>query len=219
MKTLTKALALCLAMLMIFSVPVGVSAAVVENDTTIDFSKTGSLTIFKYDITSSEKDGVWDSSYVSSGVYDQTVNDTLGGDASTLGNGETSNGYAIKGVEFTYLKIAEIVQYTETAEDGSNHIRVLYGIDKTKGADFLTAIGLEDGKSRYENADSSSKLDASKYYYTSDTLIEALNAALEANSTDVKNVLEVYVTANGGTAMPLTDEYGRTEAKDLPQGL
>ena len=47
----------------------------------------------------SEKDGVWDSSYVSTGVFDQTgVNDVLGGSGATLGNGET--GYAIKGVEF-----------------------------------------------------------------------------------------------------------------------
>ena len=52
----------------------------------------------------SEKDGVWDSSYVSTGVYDQSVNDTLGGNRhgdndnqSDLGNGEASFGYAVKG--------------------------------------------------------------------------------------------------------------------------
>ncbi len=223
MKTLTKALALCLAMLMIFSVPVSVSAAdhdVVVPDYLIDENRTGSITIYKYDITSSEKDGVWDDSYVSSGTFDQTVIDTLGGNKqNTLGNGETSNGYAIKGVEFTYLQIADIAQYTESAEDGSNHVVVLYGIDKEKGADFLTAIGLEGGKSHYEKAAATNKLDSSKFYYTSDTLIDALNNALEANSTDVKNALEVYVAANGGTAMPLTDEFGRTEATDLPLGL
>ncbi len=223
MKTLTKALALCLALLMIFSIPVGVSAADHDDSVPnylIDENRTGSLTIYKYDITSSEKDGVWDDSYVSSGTFDQTVIDTLGGGTqNTLGNGETSNGYAIRGVEFTYLQIADIVQYTEAAEDGSNHTVVLYGIDKEAGADFLTAIGLENGKNHYEKAAATSKLDSNKFYYTSDTLIDALNTALEANSTDVKNALEVYAAANGGTAMPLTDEFGRTEATDLPLGL
>ena len=53
----------------------------------------------------SEKDGVWDSSYVSTGVMDQAgVVDVLGGkragdndNQSDLGNGEKSYGYAIKG--------------------------------------------------------------------------------------------------------------------------
>ena len=72
------------------------------------------LDIYKYDFTNAAKDGVWDSSYVSTGVYDQAVNDALGnavraGDtdnSSDLGNGETSYGYAVKGVEFTYLRVA-----------------------------------------------------------------------------------------------------------------
>lgn len=53
----------------------------------------------------SEKDGVWDSSYVSTGVYDENVNKTLGdairaGDtdnSSDLGNDDVSYGYAVKG--------------------------------------------------------------------------------------------------------------------------
>ena len=174
----------------------------------------------------SEKDGVWDSSYVSTGVYDQTVNDTLGGavragdtdNSSDLGNGETSFGYAVKGVEFTYLRIADIVQFSESTADGrtDNHVEVMYGIDKTKGADLLKALGLENGAQRYTNAD---QLDATKYFYQSDVLIDALSAALEANATTVKNALETYVAANGGTAMPLTDAYGKTAASNLDLGL
>ena len=90
----------------------------------------------------SEKDGVWDSYYVSTGVFDQTgVNDVLGGGESALGNGETGYGYAIKGVEFSYVKVADIVTFSES-ENGSrtdSHVEVLYAIDKTKGADFLKA--------------------------------------------------------------------------------
>lgn len=212
MKNLKKAIALCLALLLCLTFPVGVSAAEVEN-ATIDTSRTGSLDIYKYDFTNAAKDGVWDSSYVSTGVYDQSVNDTLGsavrsGDtdnSSDLGNGETSYGYAIKGVEFTYLRVADICQFTESAADGStsNHVEVLYGINKTNGAALLAAIGLADGAGRYENADNSDKLDSSNYYYQSGVLIEALLTSLEANATTVKNALENYVKANGGTALPL----------------
>ena len=229
MKNVTKAIALCLALLLCLSFPVGVSAAEV-GDATIDFSKTGSLTLYKIDLTNAEKDGVWDSSYVSTGVYDQDVYDTLIGNAirsgdtdnqSDLGNGEKSYGYAIAGVEFTILKVADIVQFTESVNDGasSNHVEVLYGIDKVKGAEFLKTIGLENGTGRYENADKTEKLDASKFYYQSDVLINALNAALEANATVVKNAMEAYVKANNGIAMPLTDSYGKTAVFGLELGL
>lgn len=97
MKNLKKILAMCLAVIMMLSCIPAVYAADVAN-ATIDPDAKGSLTLFKYDLTNAEKDGVWDSSYVSTGVFDQTgVNDVLGGGNSTLGNGETGYGYAIKG--------------------------------------------------------------------------------------------------------------------------
>jgi len=225
MKNFTKAIALCLALLVCLTFPVGVSAAEVD-DATIDTSAKGSLTIYKVDLTNAEKDGIWDSSYVSTGVYDQNVYDTLigskrAGDSdnqSDLGNGGKSYGYAIAGVEFTYLRIADVVQFTESTADGrtDSHVEVLYGIDKIKGADFLKALGLENGAQRYQNAD---RLDEGKYFYQSDVLIHALNAGLQANATTLKNAMERYIAANGGTAMPLTDAYGKTQADDLDLGL
>ena len=230
MKNFKKAIALCLSLMLILSFPVSASA-VEPNDPTenvlIDEDRTGSLTIYKYDITNAEKDGVWDSSYVSTGRYDEDgVNNILGGtnrasdsdSQSDLGNGEVSYGYAIKGVEFSYLRIADIVQFTESTADNrtDNHVEVLYGIDKVKGADFLKALGLENGAKRYTNAD---HLNENQYFYQSDVLIDALAAGLEANSTTVKTAMENYISANGGTAMPLTDSYGKTEAHDLDLGL
>lgn len=218
MKRFIKILSLVLSLTLLLSFPVGASAAEWE-DAIIDTSCTGSLTIYKYDVTNAEKDGVWDSSYVSTGAYDQSgVNDVLGGGESTLGSGETGYGYAIKGVEFTYVRVADIVQFSESEADGStsSHVEVLYSIDKNKGADFLKALDLADGASRYENAD---HLDSGKFYYQSDVLIDALAAALESNSTVVKNALESYVAANDGTAMPLTDAYGKTAASNLDLGL
>jgi len=230
MKNFTKILSLILALTLCLSFPVAASAREVEDPregVLIDEDALGSLTIYKYDLTAAEKDGVWDSSYVSTGVYDQTgVNDILGGavragdtdNQTDLGNGEVSYGYAIKGVEFSYLKVADIVQFTESEADNStsNHVEVLYGIDKVKGADFLKALGLENGAKRYTNAD---HLNENQYFYQSDVLIDALAAGLEANSTTVKNALENYMAANNGVAMPLTDSYGKTEAKDLELGL
>ena len=225
MKNFTKAIALCMALLLCLSFPVGVSAAEVA-DATIDFTQKGSLTIYKIDLTNAEKDGAWDSSYVSTGVYDQNVYDALIGatrdgdtdNTSDLGNGESSFGYAIAGVEFSYLKVADIVQFSESTADGrtDNHVEVLYGIDKVKGADFLKALGLENGAERYANAD---QLDSTKYFYQSDVLIDALAAGLEANSTTVKNALEKYMAANGGIKMAPTNAYGKTEAIDLELGL
>ena len=225
MKNFTKAIALCMALLLCLTFPVGVSAAEVA-DATIDFTQKGSLTIYKIDLTNAEKDGAWDSSYVSTGVYDQNVYDALIGatrdgdtdNTSDLGNGEKSYGYAIAGVEFSYLKVADIVQFSESTADGrtDNHVEVLYGIDKVKGADFLKALGLENGAERYANAD---QLDSTKYFYQSDVLIDALAAGLEANSTTVKNALEKYMAANGGIKMAPTNAYGKTEAIDLELGL
>ena len=225
MKKFTKILSLLLALTLCLSFPVAASAAAYNGDdpregVLIDEEAEGSLTIYKYDLTNAEKDGVWDSSYVSTGVYDEAgVNNVLGGSTeSDLGNGEVSYGYAIKGVEFSYLKVADIVQFTESEADSrtDNHVETLYGIDKVKGADFLKALGLENGDKRYTNAD---HLNANQYFYQSDVLIDALAAGLEANSTTVKNALEAYMAANGGIAMPLTDSYGKTEAKNLDLGL
>ena len=225
MKNLKKIMAMCLAVIMMLSCIPAVYAADVAN-ATIDPDAKGSLTLFKYDLTNAEKDGVWDSSYVSTGVYDESVNKTLGeavraGDTdkeSDLGNDQVSYGYAVKGVEFTYLKVAEIVQFTESERDGVtyNHVEVLYGIDKNIGADLLNALGLPKGAERYTNAD---HLDSTKYFYQSDVLIDALELALRNNSTNVKNALERYIAANGGTAMPLTDSYGKSQANDLDLGL
>ena len=225
-KLISRIGALALAAALACTSLISASAASIA-DATIDTSRTANLTLYKYDFTNAAKDGVWnEGSYVSTGQYDQRVNDALGaatrknGDAtSDLGNGLQSNGYAIKGVEYTYLKIADIVQFSESTKDQQeyDHVEVLYAIDKTAGADMLAAIGLVNGAESYENANNA--LDSSKWYYQSDKLSAALKNALTTNATTVKNSLETYVAAHGGTKMEETDEDGKTEANDLPLGL
>ena len=215
-KTGKKFFSVIMAALVVLTTTVS-AFALMENVSTINTDRTGSFDIYKYDITNAEKDGVWDSSYVSTGVRDPGVEDVLGGDtrkSSLNANGEV-NGYAIKGVEFTYLKVADIRTYTEE-ENSASHVEVLYGIAQNDANNtFLSAIGVSAGD-RYAPADLE---DGTVYFYRSDTLINGLKSALASNAITVKNALERFVRENGGTAMPLTDSYGHTSASDLPLGL
>ena len=219
-----KAVTLCLALIMCFSSVLSVSAAEVA-DATINHENDCSLTIFKYDWTNAVKDGVWNNeSFTSTGWQESYVESVLGGsNGSTLGNGQTAYGYALKGVEFTLLRVADIATFTESTNDDHpeyNMTQVLYGFDKTASADLLKAIGLENGANRYENADATDKLDSDNYYYTSDVLNKALADAVAENATTVKNALESYIaSSNGAVAMDLTNEYGKAKAEGLDTGL
>ena len=212
-------IALLLALLVLSSFSISALAAPVD-EATIDTSRTGSIDIYKYDITNSEKDGVWDSSYVSTGVRDTSgVEAVLGSPdrVSVLNANGSAYGYAIKGVEFSFLKVGDIRTYTES-EDGVEHVEVLYGIaPNTQNNAFLSAIGVSTSN-RYAPADA--VVDGvTMYYYQSDTLIDGLRTALNANATTVKNALENYVVSNGGTRMAETDAYGHSAVSGLPLGL
>ena len=214
-----KLFALLLAILVVSSFSITAFAAPVD-EATIDTSRTGSLDIYKYDLTNAEKDGVWDSSYVSTGVKDESGVEAVLGDparVSALNANGSAYGYAIKGVEFTYVRVATIRTFTES-ENGTEHIEVLYGIAATEQNNaFISAIGIST-EDRYAPADE--VVDGmTVYYYRSDVLIDGLKAALDANATTVKNALERYAHDNHGVAMTETDAYGHTGASDLPLGL
>ena len=165
---------------------------------TIDPGKKASLSIYKYDITKASNDGAWDAeSYVSTGLHDDAVIDKL-------------SKYAIQGVEFTYLRIADITMNNEVV-DGQRQVGVLYGFDSSERSNAaLSAIGLTGADAH--------KTEGGVNYYTSDALNNKLSTALTANATIVKNALEVAVK-NGGVAMTETDATGHTSASDMEQGL
>ena len=165
---------------------------------TIDASKKASLSIYKYDITKASEDGVWDAeSYVSTGLHDNAVVDKLAK-------------YAIQGVEFTYLRVADIAMSNEVV-DNQRQVGVLYGFDSSDRSNaVLSAIGLA--------AADAHKTEGGVNYYTSDTLNNKLAAALAANATSAKNALETAVK-NGGVAMTETDATGHTSASNMEQGL
>ena len=244
MKNLKKAIALCLALLLCLTFPVGVSAAE-ANDAMIDEEAKASLTLWKFDWTNAYKDGVWDEdSFISTGWRESYVEEVLGetvreGDANgeidnPLGNGQNSNGYAIKGVGYTIARVAKIVTFSEAANDQHpdyNLTMVLYGFDKEKSADLLAAIGLPNGEGSYENADFMTERDSlvpmdagdgsdNYWYYQSDVLNKALADALANNATEVKNALEAYIAASDeAIEMDLTSENGKTIKRDLDLGL
>lgn len=165
---------------------------------TIDTSKIASLSIYKYDITKASNDGAWDAeSYVSTGLHDNAVVDKL-------------SKYAIQGVEFMYLKVANVAMSNEVV-DGQRQVGVLYGFDSSdRSTTVLSAIGLTGADAH--------KTEGGVNYYTSDMLNNKLAAALAANATTVKNALETAVK-NGGVAMSETDATGHTSASNMEQGL
>ena len=197
MKKIHRVLALLLAALMALGLMTTAFAAT-DSAPTIDPGKKASLSVYKYDITKASNDGAWDAeSYVSTGLRDDTVIDKL-------------SKYAIQGVEFTYLRVADIAMNSEVVE-GQRQVGVLYGFDSSERSNaVLSAIGLT-------NADAH-KTEGGVNYFTSDMLNNKLTAALTANATTVKNALEVAVK-NGGVAMTETDATGHTSASNMEQGL
>ena len=193
MKKIHRVLALLMAVLMAFGLMTTAFA-----EPTIDTSKKASLSIYKYDITKASEDGVWDAeSYVSTGLHDDAVVDKL-------------SKYAIQGVEFTYLKVADITMNNELV-DNQRQVGVLYGFDTSDRSNaVLSAIGL--------TAADAHKTEGGVNYFTSDALDNKLSAALAANATTVKNALEAAVK-NGGVAMTETDATGHTSASNMEQGL
>ena len=155
MKKFKKVLTMCLALMMVLTcVPAAFAAEV--DDATIDENANCSLTLWKYDWTNAVKDGIWsEDSFVSTGWRESYVEDILGdgvrdGDSNgspdhSLGNGQTSNGYAIKGVGFSIANVATITTFTESENDQHpdyNLTKVLYAFNKAETADLLKAIGL-----------------------------------------------------------------------------
>ena len=193
MKKIHRVLALLMAVVMAFGL---ITTAFAEP--TIDPAKNASLSIYKYDITTAGAEGAWDAeSYVSTGLHDDAVVDKL-------------SKYAIQGVEFTYIRVADVTMNNEVV-DGQHQVGVLYGFDSSDRSNaVLSAIGLTGADAH--------KTDNGIDYFTSDMLNNKLSTALTANATTVKNALEAAVK-NGGVAMPETDATGHASADQLEQGL
>lgn len=111
--------AMAMAAAMAATMMVSVSAAPSD---IIDTSKTGSLTIHKYDLTAAEAAGVDVSGYQNNGEVDAEA-------AAELAN------YAIAGVEYTYIRVGDINTSSENGE-----IKLLYDTPD----ELETVLDLED---------------------------------------------------------------------------
>ena len=159
---------------------------------TIDTTKTGSLTVHKYDITAATKAGVDTSVFNNDWKSDTKAETDL-------------QKYAIQGNVFSYLKVADIYTESKTTANGIG-VRVLYGFNDTN---LIGDLGL----------DTAELTKNSTYYYTSTEINDALKDKLENSNTATKNTLEDYIKANGGKDMTETSSTGVTSVDKLPVGL
>ena len=187
MKKIHRVLALLMAALTAFGLMTTAFA-----EPTIDPAKKASLSIYKYDITTASAEGAWDGeSYVSTGLHDDAVVDKLAK-------------YAIQGVEFTYLRVADIVMNNELV-DSQRTVGVLYGFDSSERSNaVLSAIGL--------TAADAHKTEGGVNYYTSDALNNKLSAVLTAMDGTAWNY-DVTVYPKNQTGNPNLDKTVR-EAKN-----
>lgn len=152
----------------------------------IDTSKAGSITIYKYDMTAAEKKGVDLSQFTATGKADAAAEKALAD-------------YAIKGVEFSYLRVGDVDQMSEGGK-----VKLIYEIPTA----LQTILGLA-------KADAA-KTSGNKIYFTSQQINDHLAKALEDN-TVTKDKLEEYM--KNGAAMDETDASGVTSKDNLDLGL
>lgn len=183
----------------------------------IDWSKTGSLTIHKYDITAAEAAG------------DYTRGDRKPNGQEDAGVEAAMDGYGIKGVQFSYLKVGDIELYSHTS-GGQSTIQMVYEIPEElasileldpSDAVNMTASGVA------ETCDKSGVL-----HYTSTQINNALDAQLTKDRIGITSALEDYLyeyntqdvssddaANNGAVNMPETDANGVTSVDGLDLGL
>ena len=177
--------------------------AAAENDT-IDSSKQGSLTIYKYDYRAAVNGkALTDANYKEgTGEKDEAFETSMAG-------------YGIKGVQFKAVKVADVLTYTrESAENGASAVaagvEVVYAVD---GA-LADIVGLQDADAVQVDG---------KNCWTSDQINKALGAKIaeNADNTAVKNQLEQYVgtTASRPYLLSETDEKGMAMQEGLATGL
>ena len=179
-----KATVAALTAVMIFAPIVNVKAA---SSDVIDTSKTGSLTIHKYDMTAAKQAGVNLDQFTSTGKKDTNAEQAL-------------KKYAIKGVEFSYLRVGDVEQKSENGK-----VQMIYELPSA----LQQIIGLAPSDA--------AKTEGSKTYFTSQIINDKLAQALEDN-TATKDKLEAYMGQNG-TAMDETNANGVTSKDKLPLGL
>lgn len=204
--------AMAMAAAMATTMMISVSAA---PEDIIDTSKTGSFTIYKYDLTAAEQAGldVPGQHYQSNGEVDADA-------ASELAN------YAIPGVEFTYVRVGDINTSSENGEikllyDVPNQLETVLALEDTRGNNHYTSDELNEALEDIM-ADNTAGKDALFDYFEATSGKTAMALTDENGMTSASNmqlglylVVETKVPANVHTttdpffvSLPMTDEDG-----------
>ena len=182
--------------------PTSVNNDLTNNDIH-DANKTGKIDIYKYDTTSAEKDGIQFN-------YSTTDHDD-GGTDSTLKKGDktvtiTSTGqknaaaeealaeYALKGVEFSYLRVGDVKTLSDVNGDEKNgDIELVYGLD----TDLMSILGLKAYNAEHRGeGDYAACLEGGVNYYTSQQINTAMARVLAVNT--YKDSYATNETVGGG---------------------
>lgn len=181
-KVITKIISAVLCLVMFAAIPIHAASTDI-----IDITRTGSLTIHKYDMTTAKKNGINLEQFTSTGKKNSVAEEAL-------------KKYAIEGVEFSYLRVGDVQQYSVNGK-----VQMIYEVPD----ELQRILGLID-------SDVTKRQDT-KSYFTSQKINEKLAQALEDN-TAVKDKLEDYMGKNG-SAMEQTNAEGVTRRDKLPLGL
>lgn len=188
-----------------------------NNADIIDESRTGSLSIHKYDITSAEAAGKYtEGLYKATGEKDTRVENAL-------------KNFGVEGVQFSYLRVGDVE--THSINNGTNTtVTLVYEIPEDLAKILnLTAADAIDMTSIKEAHPCTH---TGVCHYTSQQISDALATILKADDLSAKNALENYLydygtqdsttdqaTKPGVVNMPKTDKYGYTHVDELELGL
>lgn len=153
----------------------------------IDKDATGKITIHKYDLTSAKNDGItfnWSDTDHDSGGTDSTMTTKDGTQIKITSNGKQNAEaekalaqYAIKGNEFTYLRVGDVKTLSDINEDDINgDIELIYGVD----TDLMAILGLKKYDAATKGTDGVvvTQVDGTNYF-TAQQIRVALKNALE----------------------------------------
>lgn len=179
-----------------------VPLATAASDDIIDTTRTGSISVCKYDITAAEADGKAD--LIATLPTNGERNDTI---ISALRK------YALPGSEFTISKIAEIGTYS----DENNLTTLAY----TTNGTFAHLLSLTDSNGATA---STASVDGASLTFTGTVLNDALHELLTESTlsnTQTKNALDEYLSNLPASEKKsgVTNEDGFVEFKNLPLGL
>lgn len=174
----------------------------VHDNDVINKDATGKITIHKYDYTSAKNDGItfnWSDTDHDSGEHakDSTLTTKDGKEIKITSDGKPNAEaekalaqYAIKGNEFTYLRVGDVKTLSDINENNINgDIELIYGVD----TDLMAILGLKEYDATTKGTNGVAVTQVNKVnYFTAQQIRVALKNALE-----VGEYTGTYATSEG----------------------